>query len=63
MNREDEELTFKIPDKSTIPCLTCKWGMHSFLASYCIKYNLKPKEVLYESKSCPKYEKYKKDID
>lgn len=63
MNRENEELTFNIPNKSTVPCLTCKWGMHNFLATYCIKYNLKPKEVLYESKPCSKYEKYKKDID
>ena len=53
----DEELVLNIPDKSTIPCLTCKWGMHNFLAEYCLKYDLKPKSVYYESQECPNYEK------
>ena len=56
----DDELVLNIPNKSTIPCLTCKWGMHSFLAGYCLKYDLKPKEVYYESQPCEKYEKMDK---
>jgi len=54
---ENEELTIQLPDKSTIPCLTCKYGLVNFLATYCSKFDLKPKEVYYESKPCPKYEK------
>ena len=57
MTNEDEELVLNLPDKSTIPCLTCKWGMHNFLAEYCVKYHLKPKNVYYESEECPNYEK------
>ena len=52
-----EEVLFDLPDKSTIPCLTCKWGMHNFLAEYCVKYQLKPKNVYYKSEECDKYEK------
>ena len=54
---EKETPMFVFPDANKIPCLTCKWGLHNFLAEYCAKYDLKPKDVMYENKECPKYEK------
>ena len=54
---DDDELTLNIPDPKTIPCLSCKWGIHNYLASYCAKYHLKPKDVYFENAKCPKYEK------
>ena len=57
IREEKDELVLNIPDKNSIPCLTCKWGMHNFLATYCVQYNIKPKAVYYENKECPKYEK------
>ena len=53
---KDNDALFQLPNPETIPCLTCKWGFHAFLAEYCVKYELKPKEVLFESKDCEKYE-------
>ena len=53
----DDELTFKMPDPKTIPCLSCKWGIHNYLTSYCAKYHLKPKDVYFDNAKCPKYEK------
>lgn len=53
---EKEEIVLNIPDRKTVPCLTCRKGMHNFLAYYCLAYNLKPKEVLYENQQCPNYE-------
>ena len=52
----DENILFNIPDAKSIPCLTCKWGMHAFLAEYCLKYKIKPNEVYFENKDCEKYE-------
>lgn len=60
---EQEEIVLNIPDPKTIPCLTCKWGMHNFLANYCVKYNLKSKDVYYENAECPKYEKIENNVD
>jgi hypothetical protein len=40
----------------TIPCLTCNWGLHNFIADYCLKYDLKPSDVYYESKLCNCYD-------
>lgn len=56
---EDEDLTLELPNKETIPCLTCKWGLHNFIALYCVKYELKPKNVYYKSEKCDKYEPIK----
>lgn len=55
-----EEIIFKIPDKNNIPCLTCKKGMHNFLAMYCVAYKTKPSDVYYENAKCPNYEPIKK---
>ena len=55
----DEELNLRLPNSETIPCLTCKWGMMNFLAEFCFKYKLKPKEVYFESKPCEHYEPIK----
>lgn len=52
----DSDILLQLPDAKNIPCLTCKWGMMNFLAEFCFKYELKPKEVLFESKECEKYE-------
>lgn len=57
---EKEELSFQLPNRKTIPCLHCKWGAMNSLASYCVKYDLKPSEVYYESKECPNFEPIKK---
>lgn len=54
---ENDELILNLPNKETIPCLTCKWGMHNFLAEYCVKYQLKPRKVYFESAECENYEK------
>ena len=53
---DEENLILRIPDKKTIPCLTCKHGAVNFLAVYCTKYKLKPNSVYYESKECENYE-------
>ena len=53
---EEKDLTFNIPDKKTIPCLTCKHGMINFLAMYCAKYKVKPNNVYYNSEPCENYE-------
>ena len=55
----EDGLTLELPDKESIPCLTCKWGLHNFIALYCIKYDLKPKDVYYKSGKCEKYEPIK----
>lgn len=60
----NEELVLDLPNRETIPCLTCKHGMHNFLALYCLKYDLKPKNVYYNSEECENYEPIiEKDID
>lgn len=56
----EDELKVVLPNEKEIACLTCKWGKHNYLAEYCVKYNLKPKNVMFENKECDKYEK---DID
>lgn len=56
MDNEKEQVILNIPDPKTIPCLTCKWGMHNFLAEYCVKYAIKPSKVYFESQDCEKYE-------
>ena len=53
---EDDAPVFQLPNMETIPCLTCKWGLHNFIADYCLKYDLKPSDVYYESKPCDCYE-------
>ena len=58
--KENEEIILNIPDPKTIPCLTCKWGLHNFLAEYCVKYKLKPSNVYFESQDCEKYEPIEK---
>ena len=58
-DNNDEQVIFNIPDSKSIPCLTCKWGLHNFLAEYCVKYELKPNSVYFESKDCEKYEPIK----
>lgn len=56
---ENEKIVAHIPNPETIPCLTCKWGKFNFLAGYCIKYDLKPSKVYYESEKCEQYEELK----
>lgn len=56
---EKEKLEFDGANPKTIPCLTCKWGLHNFLAEYCVKYELKPKTVYFGSQECEKYEPIK----
>ena len=53
---KDNDILLRIPDAKTIPCLTCKWGMHNFLAEYCVKYKIKPDAVYYDNADCEKYE-------
>ena len=53
---EDDVPVFQLPNLETIPCLTCKWGLHNFKAYYCVKYNQKPHDVYFESKPCKLYE-------
>ena len=52
----EDDLILNIPNRKTIKCLTCKWGLHNFLAEYCVKYELKPRDVYFESADCEKYE-------
>ena len=59
---DNDELIINLPNTDTIPCLTCKWGRHDYLAMYCVKYHLKPKNVYYESEKCEKYEKFDENL-
>lgn len=52
---KDETIILEIPDKKNIHCLTCFWGQHNFLASYCVKYKSKSKEVYFKNAKCPNY--------
>lgn len=58
-NEKEEELLLNIPDAKSIPCLTCKKGMHNFLAMYCLAYKVKPSKVYYENVECEHYEPIK----
>ena len=53
--KEDDALVFQTPNPERIPCLTCKHGLHNFLASYCLKYELKPNSVYFDNKPCEHY--------
>lgn len=57
---DKDKLILNLPDAKTIPCLTCKWGLHNFMAEYCVKYDLKPSSVYYENAECENYEPIKK---
>lgn len=67
MEDKKVENVFYLPNPEKIPCLTCKHGLHNFLASYCLKYELKPNGVYFDNKPCEKYEpieeKVEKDVD
>lgn len=55
----EEEIILNIPDKKKMPCLSCRKGLHNFLAMYCLAYDIKPSDVYYENAECPNYEPIK----
>ncbi len=55
IDRRKEE-DYSITINKNIKCKSCKYGvLFSPYDTWCIKYDLKPNEVLYEGKDCPKY--------
>lgn len=56
-DEKDENIEFLVPDMKKIRCLDCKWALPTCLEYYCVKYNFKPKAVLYGNEDCEHYEK------
>ena len=55
IDRRKEE-DYSITINKNIKCRSCKYGvLFSPYDTWCTKYDLKPNEVLYEGKDCPKY--------
>ena len=59
-DKKEEGLTFLLPNRATIPCLHCKWGAFNACAFHCVKFEMKPTEVYFESKDCPEFTPIKK---
>lgn len=55
MNEEKDEIVVEMPDNKNIPCRTCIFGQHNYLAMYCAKYKHKPADVYYQNGDCPFY--------
>lgn len=57
---EKDTVIFNLPNPKKIKCLTCVNGVMGCTLPYCVKFKLKPHDVLYENADCPEYEKYEK---
>lgn len=59
--KERDEIVFNTVDRKNVPCLTCWYGLHNYLAINCVKYEMKPSEVFYNNQKCPNYKPIKKN--
>lgn len=54
--KEEESISVIMPNRETLPCNNCAYGrVLSPIKNNCAMYDLKPYEVYYESKPCPKF--------